>query len=465
MIFFSSQLCTTDRRRSSDVDDVNFIAESTNVFSLIMRFAFLLLGLLPLAAVAKEYPVNDLEALHAAVKESQPGDVILMREGEWEDTVVKFVAQGTAEAPITLRAAVAGKTILTGKSGLRIGGEHLVVEGLWFKDLNTTSVGDAIEFRLDSKKLAHHCRLTQCAITLDRSQGSLTDDESRWLGLYGSEHRVDHCLIQGKLSAGATMVVWLGAEPEGRHRIDHNYFGPREVLGKNGGETIRIGDSETSMRTAACIVESNLFEKCNGEVECISNKSCGNLYRENTFLEVSGTLSLRHGNACKVERNVFLGKGAKGTGGIRIIGEDHVVMSNYLEGLAGEDMRSALTFMLGVVNSPANGYFQVKRARVEKNVVRNCQHPILLGMQGSRVKAAPSLAPLETLIIGNLIDCPDAADVVEARCLLDGVSWQDNVFWGKSLGLPAIKGIEWKQPEIRVAEPIARSEVGPSWWD
>ena len=68
--------------------------------------------------------------------------------------------------------------------------------------------------------------------------------------------------------------------------------------GRGGGlrlmaepETIRIGDSQTSLLMGGCVVEKNLFEKCNGEAECISNKSCGNIYRENTFLEVSGTLA------------------------------------------------------------------------------------------------------------------------------------------------------------------------------
>ena len=104
--------------------------------------------------------------------------------------------------------------------------------------------------------------------------------------------------LRARPGKGPTFVVWLGDGNEGRHQIDHNYFGPREKLGKNGGETIRVGDSKTAMLTGGCVVEKNLFEKCNGETECISNKSCGNIYRDNTFLEVSGTLTLRHGNGC-----------------------------------------------------------------------------------------------------------------------------------------------------------------------
>ena len=71
--------------------------------------------------------------------------------------------------------------------------------------------------------------------------------DSKWVSLYGSDNRVDHCYFAGKTNLGQTMVVWLDKEsPENRHRIDHNHFGPRPPLGENGGESIRVGDSSTS---------------------------------------------------------------------------------------------------------------------------------------------------------------------------------------------------------------------------
>lgn len=428
-----------------------------------MRYLAALLLVPSLLLNAKDIPVTDLVSLEAGMKMAAPGDRIVLREGVWENTVVKFQGQGTAAAPITLCAAVPGKTVFTGASGLRIAGEHLVVEGLWFKDPDS-SIGDSIEFRVDSKRVAKHCRLTGCAITMAPEVASKTDKESRWVGLYGSDNRVDRCLLQGKVTKGTTLVVWLGGLSTGRHIIEHNHFGPREKLGKNGGETIRVGDSKTSMETAACIIRQNLFEKCNGEAECISNKSCGNLYHENSFVEVSGTLTLRHGNGCTVEKNGFFGNGANGTGGIRLIGEDHVVKNNYLENLAGDDVRSGITFMMGLPDSPANGYFQVKRARVENNTLVHCEHPILIGMEGDKVPGKPNLAPVDCVIQGNKISSPKAT-VVEARCDLAGVTWQDNQFYGKELGLPETAGIAFgKEPTVEKLVPISRGAVGPSWW-
>jgi len=402
---------------------------------------FTALLFLPLFLSAKDIHVTDVVSLDAAVKAAQPGDTITLREGEWTDTIVKFKGKGTAQAPIILRAAIPGKSIFLGASGLRIAGEHLVVEGLWFKNPDP-SMGDSIEFRLDSKNLASHCRLTGCAITLAPELATKDDKESRWVGLYGSDNQIDHCLLQGKLTKGATLVVWLGDQNKGRHIIERNYFGPREKLGKNGGETIRIGDSKTSMQTASCVVRQNIFEKCNGEAECISNKSCGNLYRENTFIEVSGTLTLRHGNGCTVEKNGFFGNQAKGTGGIRLIGEDHVVKSNYLENLAGDEVRSGITFMMGLPDSPANGYFQVKRARVENNTLVDCKIPMLIALEGDKVPGKPSLPPVDCLMIGNKVSSPKSK-VIDARCDLSGLTWRANQFDGKELGIPANEGISW----------------------
>ena len=413
--------------------------------------------LLPLAAAAVEIPVADAAALERALQEVRPGDVILLAEGEWRDVVIRCQAEGTGQAPITLRAAVPGKTVFTGASGLRLGGRHVRVEGLWFRNPDP-AVGDTMEFRLDSKRFAEHCRVSQCAVTLDPGQAARDAGESRWLGLYGSDNRVDRCYFAGKVTKGATAVVWLGEGQRGGHRLDHNHFGPRERLGENGGETIRVGDSKTSMTEAACLIEDNLFERCNGEAECLSNKSCGNVYRRNVFLEVSGALTLRHGNGCLVEQNVFLGNDAAGTGGIRIIGEDHVVRGNHLQGLAGDDARSGLTLMLGVPDSSLNEYFQVRRVRIEDNVLIDCRHPILIGLQDGR----GSLPPLDTVFRNNRVFAPEAT-VIEARCDTAGVSWENNFFFGRASGLPPTAGIVWQRPRVPPAPALERGRYGPSW--
>jgi len=350
-----------------------------------MRLFFLSLTLaLPISA--KDIPVADAAAFADAAKTVLAGDTLILQDGTWADARLKIRAEGTAEKPVTIKAQTPGKVVFTGDSRLSVGGAHVVVDGLWFQNPTGEQV---LELRLDSKQLASDCRITHCAVTNDTPL--VSKNSAQFVSIYGARNRVDHCYIAGKTTQGTTLVVWLSeeAKDQGQHQIDHNHFGPRQKLGKNGGETIRLGDSKTSMQTAACIVEHNLFEKCDGEAECISNKSCGNVYRFNTFKGVSGTLTLRHGNRCIVENNVFDGAGAKGAGGVRVIGEHHIVTGNHFENLTGDDGRSALSIMLGIPDSPANGYFQVKHAEIRGNRFVNCEHNILIGISGDKKATLP----------------------------------------------------------------------------
>ena len=401
----------------------------------------LLALLLAIPALARDIPIADAAAFAAAAPTVRAGDTLALKDGTWADVHLKIQAEGTAAKPVTIKAQTPGKVVFTGASRLSVGGVHVVVDGLWFQNPTGEQV---IELRQDSKQLANDCRITNCAVTNDAQLASTAS--SQFVSIYGARNRVDHCYIAGKTTQGTTMVVWLTNESkdQGKHQIDHNHFGPRQKLGKNGGETIRLGDSKTSMQTAACTVEHNLFEKCDGEAECISNKSCGNLYRNNTFQGVSGTLTLRHGNGCTVENNVFIGDGAKGAGGVRIIGEDHTVTGNRFENLTGDDERSAMCFMLGIPESPANGYFQVKRAKVTGNTFINCKHNILIGMSGDKKATLP---PLETEISGNTIQT-NKGEAFEIKCAAEGVTMKDN--------------------HTGTAEPATKSSLpseptGPSW--
>lgn len=404
----------------------------TRLFLLLLLFS---------SAQAKEISVGNVVEFAAAASALMPGDTLILRDGIWADVSLKVRATGTAEKPVTIKAQSPGQVVLTGTSRIALAGAYLVVDGLWFK--NPTGE-ESITLRIDSDELANDCRITQCAVTNDLP--TTPEQASRFVSIYGSRNRIDHCYFSGKTTVGATMIVWLPnhAQRPVQHRIDHNHFGPRPRLGQNGGETIRVGDSKTSMQTAACVVEHNLFEKCNGESECISNKSCGNLYRHNFFKGVSGALTLRHGNACRVEGNYFQGNKEKGTGGVRVIGEDHIVMGNIFDGLTGTHERSALSLMLGIPHSAPYGYFQVKRAQISGNTFFNCAHNILIGLSGDK-KA--SLPPVETEISSNRIQT-NQAEAFEIKCAVDGVSMKDNE----------------TSKEMPPPRKFTPERAGPAWW-
>ena len=78
--------------------------------------------------------VEDLNALKIAINNSKAGDEIVLKNGVWQDAQINFYGLGTKENPITLRAETPGKVFLEGQSFLHLGGNYLVVDGLYFRN-------------------------------------------------------------------------------------------------------------------------------------------------------------------------------------------------------------------------------------------------------------------------------------------------------------------------------------------
>ncbi|MBQ9340486.1 MAG: polysaccharide lyase 6 family protein [Paludibacteraceae bacterium] len=327
------------------------------------------------------------------------GDTLVFSQGTFSNQSLVVQGTGTQSQPIVLQAQIPGRTILTGSSTLTISGTYIEVSGLDFSG-TYTGKNHVIQFASASS----HCRLTECAI--ESYNTTNVNKDYKWVSLRGSDNRVDHCLFENKTNIGTLFVVWLETGVIPNHRIDHNRFLTRTPLlddnGKeqNGQEIIRIGDSSTSMQTAGCVVEYNYFHECDGEIETISNKSCGNVYRYNTFNRCSGMLTLRHGNNCLVEENFFLGNGKSGSGGVRIIGEGHIVRNNYFCELTGNNYRAAICMVRGKENSALNEYFQVKNANVSGNVFANCKEAFCINYNSS---SDCTLPPITSRVDSNIV--------------------------------------------------------------
>jgi poly(beta-D-mannuronate) lyase len=358
------------------------------------------------------------------------GDTIVLKNGTWTNQTISLRAFGTASQPIVLEAETPGQVIFNGSSRVSISGQYVEVSGIYFKD-GTLSGSPVVEFRTSSSNVAENCRLTNCAIV--NYNPALNTVDSKWVSLYGRNNRVDHCSFENKNNSGTLLVVWLTAGIIPAHIIENNYFGYRNPnLDSNGNELngqeiIRIGDSATSMQYANCIVRNNFFEKCNGEIEIISNKSCGNLYSNNVFYECKGMLTLRHGNDCTVEGNYFFGNGISNTGGVRIIGEDHKVYNNYFQDLRGTNFRAALCVVRGMLNSVLNDYFQVKNAQVMFNTFVNCTQSFCINYNSSTSYTMP---PIGTVVAHNHVFNTNAnnTNVLLAQNHADlNITWKNNL--------------------------------------
>ncbi|MBA3482592.1 MAG: alginate lyase [Pirellulales bacterium] len=317
---------------------------------------------------ATEYMVSSAAQITAAMQWAQPGDIFTMTNGTWTNQRIEFAALGTARAPITLRAQTPGQVVLNGNSKMKISGAHLVVDGLRFEGGSLSAGDHVVEFR-GSRGEATYSRFTNSAIV--NYNPPSVDTRYFWVSLYGQNNRVDHNRFEGQNHSGVTAVVWRDSGPD-NHIIDANHFlnrpAPVDPNDPNGFETIRIGDSSESLSNSFTTVQSKLFERVDGEIEIISNKSGGNVYRHNTFRESAGTLTLRHGNDNRVEGNFFLGANKSQTGGIRVIGKRQTIVNNYI---AGVDDRAggAISISSGVPDSELNEYFQVKDAVIAHNTL------------------------------------------------------------------------------------------------
>lgn len=393
------------------------------------------------------YPVASRSEIEAALQIALPGDTLVLQNGTYEDLVIEFEGSGVENAPITLKAETAGQVILKGESRMEIGGEWLVADGLVFTGAYSGNDDEVIQFRANGV-MATDCRVTNISI-IDYvpEDGAKTS----WISLYGERNRVDHCYLSGHDVIGVTLVVWLDGEPD-YHRIDNNHFANRiDGGGENGWETIRIGTSDTSLSDSRTTVENNLLERVNGEIEIISNKSGENVYRNNTFLECRGTLTLRHGNRCIVDGNYFIGNGLDETGGVRVIGEDHVVINNYIEGTTARD-GAAITLYPGVPGGALNEYFAANNAIVAFNTFYDNAGPLIeVGAKfGIRDR---TVLPVNMTIANNLM----AAGSKTTGTFVIGEqpedhTWAGNIAFGRAVGSGLIDGFTVMDPGLELDE-------------
>ncbi len=390
------------------------------------------LGLAPApAAGAAEYLVSSADDITERSKTCRPGDILVMENGLWRDQAIIFRAVGTVHQPITLRAKLPGRVILVGKSSVTIAGEHLVVSGLFLRDGGPG--GDGIKLG------GQNSRLTECAV--------VGGDYKFFVHLFGTSNRMDHCYLAGKTNDSPTVQI----EVEGKqndHRLDHNHFGPRPPLGRNGGETIRVGYSHQSMTNSGTLVEQNLFDRCDGEIEIISSKSCENTFRWNTFSNCAGMLTLRHGNRCVVDGNWFLGGGKTGSGGIRVIGEDHVVINNYIESVD----KGGVWITAGIPNSELKGYFQSRNCLVAFNTVIDSR-AAAIELDAGFGTSGRSLRPENITIVNNLFLPPKDGTLLKGR---EG----DGFRWGGSLTAP---GARDRHGSIRVVDLGSNRDARGIW--
>jgi len=382
----------------------------------------------------KVRPMSDLET---QIKNAQPGDIITLNTGVYEAEEYHLVGKGTADKPIIIRAETRGKTIFT--SPIQIEGEYLTLEGCHFeKNGNIEIEGTGI-------------RLTQCTMT-DVQKG-------KWVRVRpgSSQIEIDHNRFANKTNnltepRGCQLLQIVVRNQGEKHHVHHNHFVDiPKGKSSNGYETVQLITEGNPFDPApgACgtIIEHNLFERCNGESEIISVKSNGNLLRANTFLNCRGGLVLRHGDGNTVTECFFIGDDEPRAGGVRMQGQDHVVVNNTFRSLNAY----GVSMMDG---TPDDLYIRTERALVAFNTFVGCNPALRIGLNHSK---HPNGTPPKDCIIANNAFMLQTTNTDTSPKTVDFVqndepenwTWQGNIT-DSDLGIPAREGIEKGDPSLKV---------------
>lgn len=413
--------------------------------------------------------VSSAEELDKAIANAEPGDHIVLKEGVYKNLQIKFIAQGKEGSPITLKAETPGKVTIEGESSLKLGGDYLVVDGLYFKNGYTPS-NAVINFKVNDTLFANHSRVTNCVIE-EFTQPS-RDTKDHWIEFWGQYNELDHCYIAGKSNQGPTLRVFLKGNQHinNYHQIHHNHFGPRPRKGGPRSETMQIGDSYTSMTPSYVNVSNNYFERCNGEVEIISSKSNFNTFSNNVFFESEGSLVLRHGNYAKIDGNVFIGNdNSEFIGGIRVINTGHWITNNYFYKLKGNEFRAPIAVMNGIPKSPLNRYNQVTDAVIAYNSFIESKTPFhfSVGANLSQAEVLPpseirSARPERVIVANNLVySSANNASLIKAYDKVDGVKFESNILNFKVASEFTSKGLKTKSLALEDGSDIFKKPTNP----
>ncbi|NGM62235.1 hypothetical protein G5B30_09940 [Sphingobacterium sp. SGG-5] len=427
--------------------------------------------------------VTSKAELNTAIAEVAPGDIIVMKDGVWRDLDIIFTGNGTKEKPITLKTQSPGGVVISGRSSLQMSGEYLVVDGLHFKDGYSSLPSYFIKFNYKAAP-AHHSRLTNVVISgYNRPR---EDGADVWISLFGTNNTVDHCFFQGKTSNSVLLIVWRATNEANYHHIHHNYFKDMPSIGAGGATAIRIGDGVQALSASRTTVEANIFENMLGIGKIINIKSGGNIIKNNTFINASGSICVRQGNGNLIAENYILpAENPSYTGGILIIGEDNIISGNYIQGTRAKGKAAIVLYEGEPDNYPGKGgYYPTKNVLIANNTLIDNDKNILIGQYYNQtsemIVPVENITYKENVIIGNSSTVPVIQVLDEP---IGNIQYEGNIFFKGNLNsLGDIPGISIEDPQLYkgadgmyyyptgsalegniIRSPLKRTDVGPSW--
>lgn len=377
--------------------------------------------------------MTSLSELAKKVAESNPGDKIILPDGVYDGDTCHITVSGTADQPIVIRSKNIGRAVIQGP--ISIEGDYVHLVGFHFAQKGNLEIRGT------------GCRVSRCVMN-DVQVG-------KWIRVRAGSQQIeiDRCRFQNKTNnktePRGCQLMQIQVRNQGeKHHIHHNHFVDiPDGKTNNGYETVQLitEGNPFDPEPGACgtVIEYNLFERCNGEAEVISVKSNGNVLRRNTFRDCRGGLVLRHGDGNVVTESFFLGDHEPRAGGVRMQGEDQVVVNNIFRSLSAY----GVSMMDG---TPDDLYIRTERALVAFNTFFECSPALVVGLNHS--KHPNGTAPKDCVIANNaFVMSTDPEKRRTVRLVQDDEpenwTWEGNVTDGE-LGMLERDGIRVAEIEV-----------------
>lgn len=285
-------------------------------------------------AAAKNIYVNTIGEIYQHVNSLQPGDSMILNDGDYKDLQLTVAVSGSKLKPITIAAGNPGKVFFIGDAKVALRGRYIVLSGVSFERGNR----DIAAWKSHGPGLiaiyGSYNRITNCRFdNFDEANSAWITTSLTENGDVPTHCRIDHCSFTNKLTFDQVINLnntfkkdTIGGPPM-YHRIDHCFFSNPKKKGNAGGG-IRVGYYRNDI--GRCLIDSNVFIRQDSEAEIITSKSRENIYYFNTFLNCQGTLNFRHGDKQVALNNFFIGNDSLFEyGGMYVWGSDHIIGNNY----------------------------------------------------------------------------------------------------------------------------------------
>ncbi|MDQ1912595.1 polysaccharide lyase 6 family protein [Paenibacillus sp. GD4] len=385
--------------------------------------------------------VSTTAELVSAINAASAGTTIVLADGTYTHTGSFPITDkhGTASNPITIRAANQGQVVMTGRAGFNISNSsYIVIQGMKF-------TGTATAVNMNS---SHHIRVTRNTFALGAG------NNIKWVQFSGNNshhNRIDHNEFGPRVDLGQ-MIAFQSSVMSQYDVIEYNYFHDAAHQTVNGGETIRVGLSGSSMTNGYTTIQYNLFENLDSDPEIISVKSGQNTVRFNTFINNRGQVTARHGHGNSYYGNYFFRTVDKpGVGGLRIYGNDHKIYNNYFENIDSTIHIDGANYDAGPDGSNYDSsvltrHWRVYRAQVFHNTIVNSSSGIVVGK-------SYTYGPVDSVVANNLVIGSGGPLYNEVKG--DNIRYEGNIGFGGTLS-----NLPRSSSEIKEADPLLQPVNG-----